>query len=226
MPTDLRALWRIPFLTLLALALVLAACGDDDDGAGGAVDSGADTEEDTPDERVDADEDADSEADDDTADDDAEDDESAGGADCLVGSWEASPDQILEYYADLLPAEISVVSASAPYTLTFDAESYEWLPAGTQVMDIAGTQGTADIGGNITGNYAVDGDVITTSLNEPNISIQVTVQGVTVDGSDFGASILESAPINDATFDCSSGDLVLATDNGGVQGTLELSRAG
>lgn len=210
---------RALFALVLAGALALAACGDDPSG-GTASATGSTLVDATTDTSVD---DTDDDAGDETG------DEAGDATDpgCLVGTWTVTPDEIVAYYAELLVStpEVTVRSASAPYTLVFTADAYEWLPAGTLAMDAIGQDATAEVGGSIRGSYVADGGAITTSLTEPGITITVTVGGSTFDGSEMGAGFLSAAPIADSTFECGPNALAIHTDAGGVTGTLDLIRS-
>lgn len=84
--------------------------------------------------------------------------------------------------------------------LNLTENTYEYLPAFSLVL--GDNLGEGDASGSITGSYAAEDGVITTSLEVPNLVLDIRVGGNSIDGSSLGNNILSSAPINGATYHC------------------------
>lgn len=213
------------------------AAGDDgaDDGADDAADDVADVADDVADDDADdvadhvADDGADDDADDaDDADDVADDGEPvpdpAASAECLVGEWIVTGDVIQSFYDSVAPDQPVKFTVEGDAGLNFTDETYEWVPDFTLIMDINGVEATGTIAGTITGLYQTDDGIITTSMDESDIDMTITVMDQTMDGTAMGESFLNQAPIVDTPFSCADGQPVLmfeTSDGGRVPMTLE-----
>lgn len=150
-------------------------------------------------------------------------DTGASGAACLVGSWNIPQDQMNAFY-DAVEAEneadltLDVVGST---DLDFTADSYVYHPDFVLDLEVSGQSGTGTVGGEVRGNYTVDGDVISTDNDDSSISMVINVAGVETDASSMGNNIIDNAPLNAVTFACSGDDLVIDFTTG--TGTVPVS---
>jgi hypothetical protein len=146
---------------------------------------------------------------------------------CLVGDWVLTEDQMQLYYdqvtADL--AEFAVAyEATGSSALAFrDDGTYAYAPDLAFSVDIAGLPAEATLGGTLSGQYAVDGDTLTTSNDSNELSMDVTVEGVAMDGTAVTEQILAS-PIISAPYDCSGDTPVIHFSTGASSVPLTLAR--
>ncbi|WP_235480743.1 hypothetical protein [Agromyces sp. Leaf222] len=159
----------------------------------------------------------------------AADDDAAGTAasNCLVGDWVLADEQMQRYYdqvnADL--AEYAIVyDPTGGSGLSFDEDgTYAYTPALSLSVDIAGLPAEGTLGGTLSGQYAVDGDTLTTSNDTNDLTMDVTVDGVEMDGTPVTEQILAS-PIMSAPYDCSGETPVIHFSTGASTVPLTLSR--
>ncbi|MET4156624.1 hypothetical protein [Agromyces sp. PvR057] len=160
---------------------------------------------------------------------DAATDDAAGAepSNCLVGDWVLSDDQMQRYYdqvnVDL--AEYAIVydpTGSAGLSFAEDG-TYAYTPALTLAVDIAGLPAEATLGGTLSGQYAVDGETLRTSNDTNALSMDVTVDGVAMDGTPVTEQILAS-PITSAPYDCSGATPVIHFSTGASTVPLTLAR--
>lgn len=149
---------------------------------------------------------------------------------CLVGSWLVTQDEMNAYY-DALAAntdtgagalEIDVVGQTL---FTFTADTYVYTGDFSLSLSVAGQSGTGVTSGSVTGTYTTADGVITTELGESSLSVEVTVAGVTLDGSDLANGLLTDLPINNAPFDCSGPTIDFLAGAAGERHTVTLTPA-
>ncbi len=137
-------------------------------------------------------------------------------ADCLIGDWYISQSELQGFYdavsasSDGLRFEVNGGSG-----LSFAETDYVYTPEFTLLLDIAGMEGTGVTSGTIAGEYTAEGGVITTAFEESTVTLAVTVNGVTTDGSDVFGSMLSAAPINAAPYSCTSDGPLIQFSTGG-----------
>lgn len=139
---------------------------------------------------------------------------------CLVGTWVVTEEQMNVFYDALeaemdAPAELGVAGQAV---LDLGPDTYEWRPEFVLELTVAGTTGTGDASGSITGEYVTADGVITTMSEVNQLELIVEVGGQTIDGSDLGNEMLNSAPINDAPYECADGSVTIwfSTADGSV----------
>jgi hypothetical protein len=151
--------------------------------------------------------------------------EAAGaGADpsCLVGEWIVTEDELNAYYDSI---EGSFPEGPAPafdiagnVLLTFTETDYIYVADFDLTLDIAGQSGTGDTRGTVSGTWdVVDGRVVTT-LGSSDLDVFISIGGVTLSGSEFANGLLDTAPINDAAFDCAGPTISFQTSEVGGPG--------
>ena len=124
---------------------------------------------------------------------------------CLVGDWVVTEEQMDGFYSGVMstleaPLTIDTVG-SAP--LSFGADgTYEWAPEFTLTVEVAGANGTGEVGGTITGNWTATEGVVTTSSDLNALVVSISVNGVVFDGADLANGLLNSTPINGVTYSC------------------------
>ncbi len=124
---------------------------------------------------------------------------------CLVGDWVVTAEQMDAYYSGLMstmeaPLTIDTVG-SAPLSFAADG-TYEWAPDFTLAVEVAGANGTGEVGGTITGDWTAAEGVVTTSSDVNALIVSITVNGVVFDGADVANGLLNSTPINGVTYSC------------------------
>ena len=98
-------------------------------------------------------------------------------------------------------AELSI-DTTGEVLLSFTDTAYEYIAAFDLTVSVAGQTGTGVASGTVDGSWTAEGDVLETDLVSSNLSIIVTVSGITIDGSDLGNGILQADPINNAPYSC------------------------
>jgi len=124
---------------------------------------------------------------------------------CLVGEWVVTEDEMNKFY-DAIESTVDVplsiaVEGSAPLTLSADG-TYRWEPEFILTVEVTGISGTGAATGNITGDWSVDGEVLTSASEVNALEVSITVGGTTIEGSDIANGFLNSSPINGVTYSC------------------------
>ena len=141
--------------------------------------------------------------------------ESGEAGDCLVGDWVITNAEMNAYYSALAAnAGDGMVSFTVPtgqVFLTFTPDTYQYSSDFEIVVSVSGIDGTGTSTGTVSGTWEGSDGVVTTTLGESNLDVEITVAGQVIDlfggggsadGSGTVNSILESAPINDAPYSC------------------------
>jgi len=147
---------------------------------------------------------------------------------CLIGDWEIAQAELQSYY-DVVSGEVDGVTfgIEGGTGLSFTATEYRYTPGFTLLLEIDGaTSGEGTATGSLGGTYTAEDGVITTELADNDLSVVVTVLGQTIDGSDLAGGFLQSDPINQAPFDCSSGTPVLQFETSSGRTPVALTPAG
>ena len=150
-------------------------------------------------------------------------------ADCLIGSWVITQDEMNAFY-DTLEATVGApldITVSGQTLLDLTADTYEYTANFDLVVSALGTSGEGQSSGTVSGTYTADDGVIVTTLGSSNLSVIVTVGGQTLDESAFANGLLGSVPINDAPYDCSGPTPVIMfeTADPGVRHPVTLTPA-
>lgn len=131
---------------------------------------------------------------------------------CLIGDWLIAEDQMQQFYDSIdTPAEFTV---SGDTGLSFTEDSYEYTPDFTLKLLIVGQTGEGSVTGSVAGSYTTDGDIVTTSNENNDVSTLVTVGGQTMSGDDTFDSFMSISPINSAPYECTSQGPILMFENG------------
>lgn len=147
---------------------------------------------------------------------------------CLVGDWQIAQDQMQSFY-DALSSEVEGVDITIEggTGLSFTADEYRYTPSFTLLLEIeGGTSGEGVTSGSLGGTYTAEDGVITTTLADNDLAVAITVAGQTLDGTDLLGSFIESDPINQAPFDCSTGSPVLQFETSTGRTPVVLTPAG
>ena len=150
-------------------------------------------------------------------------------ADCLIGNWVITQDEMNAFY-DTLEATVGApldITVSGQTLLDLTADTYEYTANFDLVVSALGTSGEGQSSGTVSGTYTADDGVIVTTLGSSNLSVIVTVGGQTLDESAFANGLLGSVPINDAPYDCSGPTPVIMfeTADPGVRHPVTLTPA-
>lgn len=148
-------------------------------------------------------------------------------ADCLVGDWVLTAEQMQAFYdqvtADLADYAI-VYDPTGTSGLSFrDDGTYAYTPDLTLAVDIAGLPAEATLTGTLSGEYTADGTTLTTSNDANGLTMDVTVDGVAMDGTPVTEQILGS-PIQSAAYDCTGDTPVIHFSTGTSTVPLTLAR--
>lgn len=124
---------------------------------------------------------------------------------CLVGEWVVTEDEMNMFY-DAMESTVEVpltiaVEGSAPLTFSADG-TYRWEPEFILTVEVTGISGTGATTGSVTGDWSVDGDVLTSASEVNALELSITVGGTTIEGSDIANGFLNSSPINGVTYSC------------------------
>jgi len=145
----------------------------------------------------------------------APEEEAASGPECLIGDWYIAEDQMQKFYTALSNANEGLdIAVSGGTGLAFTDTTYTYTPDFSIILQVSGAEGEGSITGGINGDYSATDSEITTSHEESNIAMTVTVSGITIDGTDLTKSFLASAPINSAPYECGDEGPVLQFDTG------------
>ena len=124
---------------------------------------------------------------------------------CLVGEWVVTEEEMNKFY-DAIESTVDAplalaVEGSAPLVFRADG-TYRWDPEFTLTVEVAGTSGTGEATGDITGNWSASEGVLTTDSDVNALEVSITVGGVTIAGDDLANGLLDSSPINGVTYSC------------------------
>ena len=167
---------------------------------------------------------------------DAADDEPEAGAgeaesaDCLIGDWVITQDEMNAYY-DALEASLSLAGPAPVFEitgqtlLTMTPTEYVYTGDFDLTLDIAGQNGTGTSAGTVTGTWSETDGIITTELGESNLSVSVTVGGLTLDGSELANGLLNGLPINAAPYDCAGPTIDFQVGEGAPRHPVKLTPA-
>jgi hypothetical protein len=147
---------------------------------------------------------------------------------CLVGDWQIAEDQMQSFY-DATTGEVEGITFEVVggVDLSFTVDEYRYTSDFTLLLDVEGAgSGEGVATGGLGGSYTAEDGVITTTLVDNDLAVVVTVLGQTIDGSDLAGGLLESDPINEAPFDCSTGNPVLQFETSTGRTPVELTPAG
>lgn len=143
------------------------------------------------------------------------------GPECLIGDWRISEEEMQSFYDSMdTPAEFAI---SGDTGLRFAEDTYEYTPNFTLEMNVAGQDASGTMTGSITGSYTTDAGVVTTSNEDNDISLQLSVGGVEVDGTETGEGYLDASPVNSAPYECTSGGPVITFQNTGDGVDIQLT---
>jgi len=142
-------------------------------------------------------------------------DETVSGPECLIGDWYIAEDQMQSFYSAVSGANEGLdISVEGGTGLSFTDTTYTYTPDFMIILEVSGTGGEGSITGAISGDYEAGDTVITTSHEESDIAMTVTVGGVSIDGTDLTEGFLNSAPINSAPYECGSDGPVIQFNTG------------
>ena len=151
-------------------------------------------------------------------------------ADCLVGDWVITEDEMNAYY-DTLEATLSA-SGPAPtfditgeVLLTFTPSEYTYTADFDLALGVAGQEGTGTSTGTVSGSWTPVDGVIIAETTDSDLSVSISVGGITFDGDELANGLLDSSPINAAPFDCAGPTLEFQTGEGTPRHSVALTPA-
>jgi hypothetical protein len=151
-----------------------------------------------------------------------EEETAAAGPECLVGDWYISQEQMQSFY-DAVNAENEVtITIEGGTGLAFTESAYTYTPEFALKLLVAGLEGTGTIDGGISGDYTADESTITTAHEVSDVTLTVEVAGQVIDGADLIGSILASAPINSAPYECGADGPIIQFDTGSGRVPIQL----
>jgi hypothetical protein len=152
------------------------------------------------------------------------------GPECLVGDWVITEDELNAYY-DALEAGFSAsgpaptFDVSGQVLLTFTPTEYVYTGNFDLTLGIAGQEGTGTSTGTVGGTWTTADGVIVAETTKTDLSVSVSIGGVTFDGSELANGLLNDAPINAAPYDCDGPTLGFQTGDGSPRHTVTLTPA-
>ncbi|WP_156253810.1 hypothetical protein [Pseudactinotalea terrae] len=199
-----------------ALGLTLASCSGDS-GADETTDSGNEGGEQTTSEQTDAG----------SGNEDEGGDAAAAGPECLIGTWEMTPEAMEEQVLAQLGGE-GEVSVEGTSTMTFDGTTAttEVNSSSTTSVEVEGTtvESASTTDGTAVINYTADDQAITYTdvvSAEGTVSVQI---GDTTQEADF-AETADQMGGQSVTYTCTDAELTLTTELAGVEFSQTLTRA-
>ncbi|MEL0627663.1 hypothetical protein V6245_11990 [Salinibacterium amurskyense] len=149
--------------------------------------------------------------------------EMVSGPECLIGDWYITEDQMQGFYSAVSGTTEGLdISVEGGTGLSFTDTTYTYTPDFTILLEVAGSEGVGSITGAIDGDYEASDTVITTSHDESDIAMTVTVGGVSVDGTDLTEGFLNSAPINSAPYECGTDGPIIQFSTGDDSPTVAM----
>ncbi|MBN9605395.1 MAG: hypothetical protein J0G30_02150 [Actinomycetales bacterium] len=143
---------------------------------------------------------------------------------CLVGDWVVDEQQLNTFFDAVETENAGSVQfeATGQSGLSFDGARYSYTPDISLAMRIADVTGTGTIAGTVTGDYAVDGENLSTSNDTSDIDPTITVGGMPMSATELFDPAIFEHPIADGPFVCGAGLLVVqfSTGSGSVPLTL------
>jgi hypothetical protein len=147
-----------------------------------------------------------------------------------VGDWLISQDEMNAYY-DALESSLASTGPAPTFEvrgqveLTFTPTEYTYTANFDLTFGVAGQEGTGASTGTVSGSWTAAAGVIVIDTTDSDLSVSVSVGGITFDGSELANGLLDQAPINEAPFDCSGPTLGLQTGEGTPRHTVTLTPA-
>jgi membrane-bound inhibitor of C-type lysozyme len=201
-----------------ALGLTLASCSGDA-GADDTADSGAEGEQTTSEQTE--------ESGDEAADDDGGDAGAPTGPECLVGTWEMTPEAMEEQVLAQLGGE-GEVSVEGTSTMSFDGTTVttDVDNSSTTSIEVEGTtvESATTTDGTVVINYTADEQTITYTdvvSAEGTVSVQI---GDTSQEADFAETAGQMAD-QSVTYTCTDDELTITTEMASVSFSQTLTRA-
>lgn len=141
--------------------------------------------------------------------------EAASAPECLIGDWYIAEDQMQSFYSAVSGSNDGLdISVEGGTGLSFTDTGYTYTPDFAILLQVAGTEGKGSITGGVVGDYSATEAEITTSHDVSDVSVSVTVSGVTMDGTDLFGDFMASAPINSAPYECGPEGPIILFDTG------------
>lgn len=193
------------------------AATSDDNADGGAIDSdsNSESEEDTDTNPTDPEPEPADPDEDDTPDADMPTDPA-----CLIGQWRFSQDSMQAFYDTMdTPATFTVTGNTG---LEFTADTFEYTPDFTLDIDIQGMPASGTLVGSIAGSYTTSDGIITTSNENNDVQMTVSVMGSEIDGGGMFDEFMAMSPVNDAPFYCDSPGPVIMFETSGDRIPMQL----
>ncbi|MEV8254343.1 hypothetical protein AB0O95_10305 [Rhodoglobus sp. NPDC076762] len=149
--------------------------------------------------------------------------EMVSGPECLIGDWYIAEDQMQGFYSAVSGTTEGLnLSVEGGTGLSFTDTTYTYTPDFTILLEVAGSEGVGSITGAINGDYDATESVITTSHEESDIAVTVSVGGVSVDGTDLTQGFINSAPINSAPYECGTNGPIIHFSTGDDNPTVAM----
>ena len=152
------------------------------------------------------------------------------GADCLVGDWVITEAELNAYY-DALEAALSASGPAPTFDIagqalvTFTPADYTYTANFDLTLGVAGQEGTGASTGTVSGTWTPVDGVILAETTDSNLTVSVSIGGITFDGSELANGLLDSSPINAAPFDCAGPTLDFQTGEGTPRHSVTLTPA-
>ena len=152
------------------------------------------------------------------------------GADCLVGDWVITEAEMNAYY-DALEATLSASGPAPTFDIagqalvTFTPATYTYTADFDLTLGVSGQEGTGTSTGTVSGTWTPVDGVIVGETTDSDLTVSVSIGGITFDGTELANGLLDSSPINAAPFDCAGPTLDFQTGAGTPRHSVTLTPA-
>ena len=139
-------------------------------------------------------------------------------------------DEMNGYY-DALEAALSAngpaptLDLTGQVLLTFTPAEYIYTGNFDLTLGVAGQEGTGSSAGTVRGTWTAADGVIVSETTSTDLSVSVSIGGITFDGTELANGLLDDAPINAAPFDCDGPTLGFQTGEGTPRHSVTLTPA-
>lgn len=135
---------------------------------------------------------------------------------CLIGDWYISQAELQVFYDSVNEASDGAVTftVQGDTGLSFDGTSFEYTPDLRLSISTPSTEGVGTLVGTIAGPYSASDTMIAAENDSVDVEYDYLVGGVEQDAAALFASLITTAPVNDADYECTPNGPLVSFDNG------------
>lgn len=148
---------------------------------------------------------------------------------CLVGSWSVGAGELQPIY-DALPSGLeypeAVIDPAASATISFEPDgTFSFTQNVPTAVTWLGRTASVALGGTMTGEYIADGDALSLTAEENDLTVTPTDDGTASEiFASETAETLAEWPVSASSFSCSGDDLVLHLGTEGYAASVPFTR--